>query len=203
MKLQFISNIFVHRLNRPVRINAIGKELALLGNIGEIGHPRLDAFLKDCDSNFEKVYWVPGPLEWTTRKAKMLGQKEELLNICSAYRNIVPMVQTKIVRPNGVHILGTTLWSQESQPGFFFEDLQWLGHSVTVAPEAIILTHHTPRRNMSTLDSKIKFWLYGEGEKKELEGRFCCDPFTAHSLPEPESKDEVSPLSENSHNTNQ
>lgn len=195
-KLQFISNTFVHRLGRPLRINPIGPELALLGNIGALGHPATAAFLRDCDANFDRVYWVPGPLEWNTRQARAYSQREELASICSNYKRVMPMLQTKLVRPNGTHILGTTLWSGQPatpecphSPDFFLEDMRWLDTALMLAPEAIILTHHTPLRYLNQLQPKIKWWLYGEAiseadQQPASTGKFRSNPLSLAEFPD-------------------
>ena len=168
------------------KIRPVGSSLALLGNIGHIYHNKTHEYLEDCSNKFERVYWIPGVLEFNTRRSRLIGQNDELFEICSKYKNIVPMIQRKEVLPNGTHLLGTTLWSclpkGESVEGvkhwnrWFYEDLEWLQRELFFAPDALILTHHSPvfkgdHLKGSDLASFIKnnrnisAWLYAYDDK--------------------------------------
>jgi hypothetical protein len=186
MKLQYVSNIFANTAMNLQKLKPLGNRLALLGNIGNIYHYKTHEYLQDCSHKFDKVYWVPGVLEFTTRRAKTMGHGDELYEVCHKYKNIIPMIQRKEVLPNGTHILGTTLWSSLPRGNtvdgikhwdrWFHEDLEWLRRELFFAPDALILTHHSPVFKGNYLketdlsgfikDNKnISAWLYGYGDK--------------------------------------
>jgi len=65
-RIQFASNLNVHKKSFNDAINQLdpcASSLALLGDIGLPFCEKTKHFMKWCDTNYKKVYWVPGYLE--------------------------------------------------------------------------------------------------------------------------------------------
>ena len=69
-RIQYLSNLFLgtsRALQNPANtIQPNAPVLALLGNIGRAGCPQTTDFLKWAESNFQRIFWIPGPLEYSS-----------------------------------------------------------------------------------------------------------------------------------------
>jgi hypothetical protein len=69
-RIQYLSNLFLGTskalLNPANMIKPNAPYLALLGNIGRAHCPETLDFLKWSQSKFQRIYWVPGPLEYSS-----------------------------------------------------------------------------------------------------------------------------------------
>lgn len=69
-RIQYLSNLFLGTsrafLNPTEKIQPNAPYLALLGNIGRADCPTTKEFLGWAESNFQRIYWVPGPLEYSS-----------------------------------------------------------------------------------------------------------------------------------------
>jgi hypothetical protein len=70
-RIQYLSNLFLGTaksvLQNPAKqIQPNAPYLALLGNIGRANCPETKDFLGWAENNFQRIYWVPGPLEYSS-----------------------------------------------------------------------------------------------------------------------------------------
>lgn len=101
--------------------------LALCGNIGRPESPKTQKFLHYCSTNWDKVYWVPGPHELSnTIKGTMTYTEKTIqaLQLCKDFRNVQLMNSNEAVfHEHKIVLLGTPLWSElhtlpKGQPEF-------------------------------------------------------------------------------------
>jgi hypothetical protein len=67
-RIQYLSNLFLSHKNPTTFssiINPVAPYLALLGNIGYSNCEITRNFLKDAEKNYEKIFWIPGALEYS------------------------------------------------------------------------------------------------------------------------------------------
>jgi hypothetical protein len=118
-RIQFASNLNTNKACLKTIIQSIkpcAPRLALLGDIGTPECERTEHFMKWCDSNYEKVYWVPGFLElsdtedkkhtWVERYDYCLNKINDWnlknVTLCSKH-------EVHISNPD-IQLLLTTLW---------------------------------------------------------------------------------------------
>jgi hypothetical protein len=69
-RIQYLSNLFLGTskgLQNPAKqIQPNAPILALLGNIGRAECPETTDFLKWTESKFQRIFWIPGPLEYSS-----------------------------------------------------------------------------------------------------------------------------------------
>jgi hypothetical protein len=118
-RIQFASNLNVHKLkNFKGLLNPVAPNLALLGNIGYPESPLTKDFLKFCDTNYERVFWVPGFVELSSNKKhtwieRMESCRETIWNL----KNVVLcQKQDTYIDDSKLQLLLTTLWHPTNQP---------------------------------------------------------------------------------------
>lgn len=67
-RIQYASNLFLNKTPHTLKsvLNPCAPFLALCGNIGLANCPSTKRFLKEADKQYDKVFWIPGTLEYTT-----------------------------------------------------------------------------------------------------------------------------------------
>jgi hypothetical protein len=65
-KIQYASNLFLANCKHPVTtVNPSAPYLALLGNIGGPYCPQTRDFFQWAETEFQRIYWIPGALEYS------------------------------------------------------------------------------------------------------------------------------------------
>jgi hypothetical protein len=116
--IQYASKLFISRRQPTACLSKIIKPsapvLALCGDIGSPFCKRTVEFMKWCQTEFDKVLWVPGVEEWTTNPTGPYTMNEvpdAMQNI--APKKIIALNNSSWLWKNGkdeVLFLGTTLW---------------------------------------------------------------------------------------------
>jgi len=166
-RLQYASNLFVDSIYRPFKsvLKPAAPHLALLGNIGRPESPKTYHFLKFCASNWDSVFWVPGPHELSNVKTGRMTYKEKAKSafaVTKQMKNIHLMAsQEAVFHESRVVLIGTPLWTPlkmyaEGQPEF-----QGIYTSVDEAGP-IPLCHHIRnqlhKEDLNYLKERSLFW---------------------------------------------
>lgn len=116
MRIQYISNLFVDRSVESIRRlwpKPSAPYLALLGNTGDPSNEKTRQFLRAVQSQWDCIFWVPGPREFQSvyRKESVDAKMDQLLECSMACgTRIIPMMQTSVQIGN-VYVYGSTFWN--------------------------------------------------------------------------------------------
>jgi len=80
LRIQYLSNLFLQKttINSIPRIKKVAPILALCGNIGSITCPNTKKFIKEVDKYYERVFWIPGMLEYSSQEGKTWIEQSNL-----------------------------------------------------------------------------------------------------------------------------
>jgi hypothetical protein len=66
LKIQYASNLFLANCKNPAAlVKPVAPYLALLGNIGGPYCPQTKDFFQWAETKFQRIYWIPGALEYS------------------------------------------------------------------------------------------------------------------------------------------
>lgn len=186
-RIQYVGNLFVDKLfdhyTKLVRPNS-SPYLALLGNIGHPQSPQTISFLEYCANAWDRVFWVPGPYELTSKtRFTHCNMIDRMRDVCA--RKNITLLHHGSLQQDTVQILGTTLWtpcvpgridSKYSQPEFNeihkhnglitagdigewnAEDIGFLQEELLAKPTddpVVVLTHHLPHPALLSTQSTL------------------------------------------------
>jgi len=189
-KLQYASNFFLN-LQKRTEIKSMLKpkcnNLALLGNICSLDTEKSISiyknFLSYTSYNWDSVYLVPGPYEYSSITPKnYMRCLEELYEIKESYSNITILNNSHVVVPNtDIQLIGSTLWARNPYlthecmfeysyiwlqrhsglanvmgsdiVNWHLEDVHYIKSIMNNNYRSIVLTHHLPH-NILHNDSK-------------------------------------------------
>jgi hypothetical protein len=137
-KLQYASNFFLNLQKRTEIQNVLKPKcthLALLGNICSLDTEKSISiyknFLTYTSYNWDNVYLVPGPYEYSSVKPKNYRKcLEELYQLKESYNNLTILNNSHAVVPNtDIQLIGSTLWTRTpylKNPYMFEYSCIWL-----------------------------------------------------------------------------
>jgi hypothetical protein len=120
-KLQYASNLFVDTCQKPFKslLKPAAPSLALLGNIGRPESPKTYHFLKFCASNWDTVFWIPGPHELSNTKNTRIPYDEKTkkaIVLAKEIKGVQFMAsQEAVFHTDRVVILGSPVWTPLKQ----------------------------------------------------------------------------------------
>ena len=123
ISIDYFSDVHVDITSNVIpKINQRSNILAFLGDAGKPTHPKFDEFVKMLSSMYKIVFFVPGNHEYGCTsiydQRKYDTYSPLLKETLSKYNNIVLMDNNTYMLPNGVHVIGSTMWTMP-----FFPDL--------------------------------------------------------------------------------
>ena len=119
--LQYVSNLFLNfypmlRINKQL-LNPVSQNLVLLGNIcSPYSEKRLHEFLEYASINWKNIYYILGPLEYSSFHTPNIytDVHDKLYKSIAQYSNITILNNSTAILPNtDITLLGTTLWLKE------------------------------------------------------------------------------------------
>jgi hypothetical protein len=180
-KLQYASNFFLNLQKRTeiqTMLKPECKNLALLGNICSLDTQESISmyknFLRYTSYNWDRVYLVPGPYEYSSITPKNYKKcLEELYEIKESYNNITILNNSHVVVPNtDIQLIGLTLWARNPYlthecmfeysyiwlqrhsglanlmggdiVNWHLEDVHYIKSMINTNYRYILLTHHLP-----------------------------------------------------------
>ena len=127
MKIQILSDLHLEFLS-PTQIKKllemIEAKAPVLVLAGDIGNPYEDhykQFLTDMASRFEKIFLVAGNHEYYGHDVHNTNQ--QLKTICQSYSNVSFLCHS-YEDYQGIHWIGTTLWSSIQTPRYYTNDIR-------------------------------------------------------------------------------
>lgn len=185
-RLQYASNLFVdlHRQTSTRLLRPVAPSLALLGNVGRPDSPKTYHFLKYCASNWDTVFWIPGPHEFTNLPGGRTTYPEritQLHTLCQSLSFVkcgtpseLPLHDEKIL------LLGASLWTPLSFPIKGQPEFESIYTSVDEAGP-IPLCHHVRnslfKSDLRFLKERTLFWSIVHPQMKIV--------YLTHTLPTP------------------
>lgn len=153
------------------RIPNVSYYLILAGDIGNPYVDTLESFLGKVSENFDHIYYVPGNHEYYNldpeRPKEMSRFMVRLENICDKFKNISMLSNKSVHLPNGIKIIGTTLWSKidplhETQLELSINDYAM----IEFEPEKILTVNDTNKLNRQAVKFiKNEIGWAADGEK--------------------------------------
>jgi predicted phosphodiesterase len=122
---------------------------------GDIGYPHMEIyreFFEDVNRRYERVFVVDGNHEWDKGKPDP--------NRFKSLQNVVLLNNQHYEHPNGVVVLGTTLWTDSTRSSDHQESVKYLTralesfHQDHPEKKVIVLTHHLP--SWKLIDQKYR-----------------------------------------------
>ena len=192
-RIQYLSNLFLGTSKSPFQnpakqIQPNAPVLALLGNIGRPGCPETREFLIWAETKFQRIFWIPGPLEYSSsyqtwrqsadasyRFLQDFGMRKT--TFCQKYQE--PLVNANIIATPTWHLgfsagFETRIYDWNScgdktkidlKQTFKLQvdELNWiLKHSIQKSNPTVLLTYSPISYNL--LENKnILLHLYGTG----------------------------------------
>jgi hypothetical protein len=150
-RIQYVSNLFISRLNKmsqPIEFKPNAPILALLGNIGQPQCKKTATFLKWADKNYEQVFWIPGPLEYSLNSSLNWRQTADLCyssikdwnlkhtTFCQKFETPIQTYNINLIATPGWHL---TFGKQENLNIF---DWNYLGKNIPMEPKHFVLLQH-------------------------------------------------------------
>ena len=185
--LQFASGLHAERnwVAAGQKLLPVSPNLALLGNIGNLSRGKeakeTRRFFEYAKETWEKVYWVPGPYEYSSLGSiakDMFKLRDEIQTLVGD--KLIVLDQTEVELPNDIVILGATGWVKDQMPltdplwltdqkgqrradseyiaDLCDQDVRWLKDRIEwwgrVKPgkRLVILTHNCPLHDGSLMD---------------------------------------------------
>uniref|UniRef100_A0A6C0IEA3 Calcineurin-like phosphoesterase domain-containing protein n=1 Tax=viral metagenome TaxID=1070528 RepID=A0A6C0IEA3_9ZZZZ len=191
--LQYASNLFLNLQKKKyfqTILKPCSENLALLGNISSLDTEKsIDIyreFLTYISYNWNQVYLIPGPYEYSSIKPKNYKVcLNELYTLKESYSNIKILNNTHYVIPNtDIQLIGSTLWSKHpymkhqclyeynniwlrrhSSLGQLMgydilnwnsEDIDYINNTIKNNYRSIVLSHHLPHKILNTCHIRSK-----------------------------------------------
>lgn len=166
-RLQYASNLFVDTFQKPFKslVKPAAPHLALLGNIGRPESPKTYHFLKFCASNWDSVFWIPGPHELSNPKGSRMSYDEKTKDCFRLVKELKGVrfldSQEAVFHTDSVVVLGAPVWTPLKQT---LEEQPEFHHIYTSVDEAgpIPLCHHVRnhlhKSDVLFLKERSLFW---------------------------------------------
>lgn len=193
-RIQYLSNLFLGTSKAPLQnpantIQPNASVLALLGNIGRPGCPETREFLHWAESKFQRIFWVPGPLEYSSLSQTWRKKADSTYTFLQESGLKKTSFCQKYQEPFGnINLLATPAWHLHFSAGFekclydwsstygdksvmdmkqFFnlqvEELNWILHnSIRKSSPTILLTHSPISYNLIQYKN-VLLHLHGTG----------------------------------------
>lgn len=185
-RLQYASNLFVdsHRQKYTTLLRPAASVLALLGNIGRPDSPKTYHFLKYCASNWDTVFLIPGPHEFTNLPEGRTTYPERITQLHTLCQS-VPSVRCGTPGEFPFHteeilLLGASLWTPLSFPLRGQPEFDSIYTSVDEAGP-IPLCHHARnslyKSDLRFLKERTLFWSIVHPQMRVV--------YLTHTLPTP------------------
>ena len=125
-RLQYASRLFINKMTTKEAteiIKPVAPELVLLGDIGKPDQ-KTRSFMKWCDDNYEKVYWVPGYLELSSREKKhtWYDQYSKCKDTIEGLNTILSSKLNVTYKNPNLQLLLTTRWHYEPSVSVYIDD---------------------------------------------------------------------------------
>ncbi len=174
-RFQYASNFHIKRKEDLLPFDAyfypIAENLVLNGNVGVVYSEATYKFLRMCTKVYERIWWIPGPLELSHPTKCMSSQFDKMRELVDALDGTVYLgSKSSIVLPKtDLSILATTSWGTESDLDTtvrWFESTSgkakplnpedllylaecehtWMSQKLTERPKykKLVFTHHEP-----------------------------------------------------------
>lgn len=112
LPVQIYSKLYIHKWDILPILPVNAKYLILAGNICQLYHPFFFTFLDYCSSNWEKVYYIPGNIEFYSEKYNMNELDFQYkYKISNRYKNIYYLNNECAELKDNIYIYGTVLWT--------------------------------------------------------------------------------------------
>lgn len=192
-RIQYLSNLFLgtskSMLQTPAKqIQPNAPYLALLGNIGRANCPETKEFLGWAESNFQRIFWVPGPLEYSSISQTWRQRADATYSFLqsSGFKKTTFCQKYQEPLSNGT-LLATPTWHLGFSAGFheqlhdwtpygsqtaldmkkIFElqvdEINWILRNTAKKSSSIFLLTHSPISYNLLENQNILFHLYGTG----------------------------------------
>jgi hypothetical protein len=147
-RIQYVSNLFLSKMNKtakPIEFKINAPVLALLGNIGQAQCKKTATFMKWADKNYDQVFWIPGPLEYSLNSSLNWRQTADLcyssikdwnLNrtfFCQKFEMPIQEHNINLIATPGWHL---TFGKQENIKTY---DWNYLGKNIVMEPKHYVL----------------------------------------------------------------
>lgn len=208
-RIQYLSNLFLgtqkSMMKNPAKqIQPNAPYLALLGNIGRADCPETKEFLGWAESNFQRIYWVPGPLEYSSPRQtwRQSADATYLFLQSSGFKKITFCQKYQEPLANGV-LLATPTWHLGFSAGFDgqihdwspygsqiaidmkqtfdlqVDEINWILRNTAKKSNSVFLLTHSPISYNLLENQNILFHLYGTGyENRDQSVCGGMDPWT-------------------------
>jgi hypothetical protein len=191
-RIQYLSNLFLGTSrgfeNPAKQIQPNAPVLALLGNIGRSGCPETREFLTWAESKFQRIFWIPGPLEYSSL-SQTWRQRADSTYVFLQESNLrkTSFCQKYYEPLANVNILATPAWHLGFSAGFEnciydwtsygtkekvdmkhifnlqVEEVNWLLHHAMRKSKPTLLLTHSPISYNLVQNKNILLHLYGTG----------------------------------------
>jgi hypothetical protein len=154
-RIQYISNLCLYdKVAFPLFVKPKANYLALAGNIGQPGSRIHTSFLDYCSNHWERIFYVPGPLEHT--------QFRILENVVRTKPRITLLNETNFHFKN-VSMVGASNCTNPS----FVHELQIHSRYCNYQniPICMISFNNPIVKNPFIQHPSIKAWIYGDAER--------------------------------------
>lgn len=125
LRIQYASRLNVHLLSfkeAKKLLNPVAPVLALLGDIGQVNCKKTVDFLKWCEDSYDKIYWVPGYTELSSREGHIRpwfyqsDMIQSMIHREGLTKTVFGSEHSIYLNAPNIQILMSTLWSEHTTP---------------------------------------------------------------------------------------
>jgi len=175
-RLQYISDIHLERMNRPLFnriVRPVTGTLALAGDIGYPNQIHYYKFIEYCKENWDDVVVVPGNHEFDEGYDKNMVLMRQ---ICSQWQNVHFLHNDSVyLKHLRVNFCGTTLWTPKKAPAAHKEAVSWLDsalyNAAALQANTVVVTHHMPTKRLT--HARYASYKNVEGFSSNLDEMIC------------------------------